>query len=69
MTSHEGNYEDYLRRKETQASGIAPLSASHSQQDKKPVILSDRTLSKAKGREPKDLPLFFVNAAALTPPA
>jgi ATP-binding cassette subfamily F protein 3 len=41
VTSHEGNYEDYLRRKEAQVAGVPA--------DKKPVILSDRTLSNAKG--------------------
>ena len=68
VTSHEGNYEDYLRRKETQASGIAPLSASHSQQDKKPVILSDRTLSNAKG-EGAEGPAFQLLPALPSPDA
>src|SRR6202453_1142506 len=49
VTSHEGNYADYLRRKEGQAAGSAPLSVANSQSDKKPVILSDR--SAAKGVE------------------
>jgi ATP-binding cassette subfamily F protein 3 len=50
VTSHEGNYADYLRRKESQAAGGAPPSAGHSQQDKNPVILSNRTLSDATGK-------------------
>jgi ATP-binding cassette, subfamily F, member 3 len=47
VTSHEGNYADYLRRKEGQAAGAAPLSVANSQPDKKPVILSDRSVATA----------------------
>ena len=46
VTSHEGNYEDYLRRKEAQASGASLTSSTPSQQASKPVILSD-----TKGKE------------------
>jgi ATP-binding cassette, subfamily F, member 3 len=55
VTSHEGNYEDYLRRKEAQAAGLTsqtsrrPEQDKRSDQDKKSVILSDR--SEAKGVE------------------
>src|SRR5580693_2027460 len=47
VTSHEGNYADYLRRKEGQAAGAAPSSVANSQPDKKPVILSDRSVATA----------------------
>jgi ATP-binding cassette subfamily F protein 3 len=50
VTSHEGNYADYLRRKEEQAAGSSAQAIGHREQDKKPVILSDLTLSNAKGK-------------------
>jgi ATP-binding cassette subfamily F protein 3 len=43
VTSHEGNYEDYLRRKESESSVGVPQSNGNSQQFKKPVILTDRS--------------------------
>jgi ATP-binding cassette subfamily F protein 3 len=49
VTCHEGNYEDYLRRKESQAPTVLHQSSRNSQQDKNSVNLSDRTLSNAKG--------------------
>jgi ATP-binding cassette subfamily F protein 3 len=49
VTSHEGNYEDYLHWKETQAAGLSGQAAIRSGHEKEPVILSDR--SAAKGVE------------------
>lgn len=42
VTCHEGNYEDYLRRKQAQTAGLPSQMARHPEHDKKPVILSDR---------------------------
>jgi ATP-binding cassette subfamily F protein 3 len=47
VTSYEGNYEDYLRRKEAQTAAFP--KDGHPEPDGKAVILSDR--SKAKGVE------------------
>ncbi|MGA3047880.1 MAG: ABC-F family ATP-binding cassette domain-containing protein [Terracidiphilus sp.] len=41
VTSHEGNYEDYLRRKDAQSAGASSPSASRPDREKRPVILSD----------------------------
>jgi ATP-binding cassette subfamily F protein 3 len=49
VTSHEGNYEDYLRWKEAQGAGLSGQAAIRSGHEKEPVILSDR--SAAKGVE------------------
>jgi ATP-binding cassette subfamily F protein 3 len=49
VTSHEGNYEDYLRWKETHAAGLSGQPAIRPGHEKEPVILSDR--SAAKGVE------------------
>src|ERR1700733_12067783 len=43
VTSHEGNYADYLRWKEAQASAASSPSANRPDREKKSVILSDRS--------------------------
>jgi ATP-binding cassette subfamily F protein 3 len=63
VTSHEGNYEDYLRWKESQSAGGPSQVSSHPDHDKKSVILSDR--SAAKGVEgPASPPRPTGNAAS-----
>jgi ATP-binding cassette, subfamily F, member 3 len=46
VTSHEGNYADYIRRKEGQTTAAVSSSAANSRSEKKPVILSDQSLLK-----------------------
>jgi ATP-binding cassette subfamily F protein 3 len=63
VTSHEGNYADYLRWKEAQSAAASSPSASHPDREKKSVVLSHRSVAQGVD-EPASKPQSTGHAAS-----